>query len=311
MDNPISVPQSQASATTSAPAGGYGAQTAGNGSTNPDGAFIGGDGSLSQRAPDPFTNPEAYGRPVPGQRMSEQIQQPIPQQGQPTQEVNPLAIEERFAGLPKEEALARSFQSRYDKSQEEIKALQGSLQQKAKVENFLAEVMDDPQVFEAFVAELRPELIKPKDVSEQIQTALKKEFGEEFEPDDSKVRIPGSKDWLYAKKAEELYTKLTSTGADRVLPLKELRALREQQKAEQDALVQREIATVKQQMHWDDTQLQGFQQWAAQVKPVDLAQIYLSLTQQAQIRTPFAANHTGSPVAPNYNDQRFERLFGS
>jgi hypothetical protein len=309
MDNPISVPQGTASQMTSAPAGGQGAPLSGNGSTNPDGAFIGGDGSLSQLPPDPFTNPEAYGRPIPGQRMSEQIQQPIQQQGQPQQE-NPLAIEERFAGLPKEEALARSFQSRYDRSQEEIKQLQSTLQQKAKIENFLAEVMDDEQVFEAFVAELRPELIKPKDVSEQIQTALKKEFGEEFEPDDSKVRIPGSKDWLYAKKAEELYTKLTTSGADRILPLKELRALRENQQREQEALVQREIATVKQQMRWDDTQLQGFQQWAAQVKPVDLAQIYLSLTQSAQIRTPFAANHNGSPVAQNLNEERFKRLFG-
>lgn len=320
MSDPISTPQA-ASSTPSDPFGGqYGAPAQSNGSTNQDGAFASvGDGSLSQLPPDPFTNPEAYGRSVPGQRLSEQLSNPFPapvlpettfpQQGKLLQDPE-FALEERFANLPKDEQIFRTWQSRYDKTQAELMATKADVQRLARYEQFLGDVMEDDQVFESFVAERDPNLIKPKDFTTVMQTALAKEFGEDFIPDESKIRIAGTRDWLYTKKAEELYAKLSANGGDRILPLKELRAVRERAKQEEVAKATFEIEQVKTHLHWDDTQVQGFKTWADQIRVIDLANMYTSLMRSAQTRTPFVANHQGSPVAMNPTLSRIEKLFG-
>lgn len=186
-----------------------------------------------------------------------------------------IEIDSRFEGLPREQALIRTLQSRVDSTTSQLTKAQQELLQASQFRDLFAELMTDDTVFESFLAERKPELLqKSTDPSTQIQTALKQKWGD-FTPDTQEMMIPGTKSWLYNKDAESMYSRMTGNeSGKKLVPLKELRENRKREAEAQRLTMEQEIGSLKEKMKWDDGNVQSFVTWAKSLTTADLAKIY-------------------------------------
>ncbi len=194
-----------------------------------------------------------------------------------SQQSQEIEIDERFKHLDKTEGLIRTLQSRYDKLYNEHQKLVKEQEENAVYLQILNDLLEDDLVFEAFVRERKPELIKETDITSIIQQRLKSEFGDVRYTRAEADENPGGKAWLYFKRLDELYDEYKGN-TPKVQTLKEAiqlkKQMREKQEKEMMANIQRDMEAVKKEMKWDDEHLVRFQQWAQKLKLVDLAKMF-------------------------------------
>ena len=218
-------------------------------------------------------------------------------------------IDERFKDLPKPEAVKRTYQSKFDKLQSQNEQNLRKVEEASKITTFFDELLEDDEVFEAFVAERKPELISNRNNADAMTARIKKQLEEEFgdyKPTREEAeKDPGGKAWLYFKKLDKLYDQMEQ-GSSKVKTLKELRAERAALKKEQEEKVNRQIQEVQQQMKWDDQQLDSFKEWAQKLSIPMLAKIYNFATKT--MRIPGAATVPGGATRPSAREQFLKGL---
>ncbi|HUV85175.1 MAG TPA: hypothetical protein VMV86_05650 [Methanosarcinales archaeon] len=221
--------------------------------------------------------------------------------------------QEDYTGKTADE-IARMFQSRYDKANNMATSLQQENARLKEFESFFNTIYEDEQVKEAFLYELAPDKFKPQEPHTFVEEGLAKEFGKEFEPDPRQERTPGSKTWLYYKRADDLYKQaISSREGGTAKGLKELKAERE--KVRVDA--QRKAFEQKQELvnkfKWDKPTTDNFLQWANSLNLVNLGSVYqFALTQKGKLtRSPsLAAQSGGAPLMPNELQTHLKNMFG-
>lgn len=206
--------------------------------------------------------------------------------------------------------VATIFQSKYDKLNHEVTkgryANFDQLQQKASLAD---QLLNDQDYRRAFIAEVEPELFKQAagDVESYVEESLKKEFGEDFQPDDEVAkRKPWTKDARYYKRAEELYNEFSKK--HEVKGLQDL--LAERQKVEQvEAEKNQQILTGLKQKHgWDDATVNMFGQFVKNITPDDYAVLFNRLinSNQAVRKSPNITQHAGG----EYSVRKAFQIFG-
>jgi len=215
-----------------------------------------------------------------------------------------------YTGLNSDQ-LARMFQSKYDKTKVELEKAQQKLQINTGLEDFIAKVYEDPEVRHAFLAEIAPDLVKPKDPYSVIEERLKKEFGEDFTPDDEEAKKPLSPTWKYYRRVDQLMTEIEKNQAKVPSSLKELREQRKRQREEALQAAEQERAKVLAEMKWQDQDFQQFSEWAKKLNTRDLAKIYRYTRAKSGTRPRDISTipGVGSPQ-PNVNMADLNKFFG-
>lgn len=168
--------------------------------------------------------------------------------------------------------LAAHFQSKYDKLNAEYSRVLPEYEKYKNVADFVNQVYDDPTVKQAFLAEVAPDLYKPADPYEGLQEQLKKEFGEDFTPDDDEAAKPLSKTWRYYKRVEELYKNISDKQSGLVpMTLKELRAQKKAQAEAAQLAALQEKDEIMRDLHWTESDWQDLVSWVPQLKTKHLA----------------------------------------
>jgi hypothetical protein len=215
-----------------------------------------------------------------------------------------------YTGLSSDQ-LARMFQSKYDKTKVELDKAQQKLQMNTGLEDFIEKVYEDPEVRHAFLAEIAPDLVKPKDPYSVIEERLKKEFGQDFTPDDEEAKKPLSPTWKYYRRVDQLMTEIEKNQAKIPSSLKELRDQRKRQRDEAMLAAEQERAKVLAEMKWQDQDFQQFSEWARKLNTKDLAKIYRYTRARsgARPRDISTIPGVGSPQ-PNVNMADLNKFFG-
>lgn len=221
-----------------------------------------------------------------------------------------VEIDEKFKHLDPYEARIRTLQSRHDRVYNEYQKLLKEQEENAKYLEIFNDLLEDDMVFEAFVRERKPELIKDSDVTELIQKRLKEEFGDVRYTRAEADNEPGGKAWLYFKRLDELYNEYKGN-SPKITSLREaIRLKREQaerQQKEAAARIQAEMEEVKRQLKWNDQQLIQFSQWANKVKLIDIAKMYNYAIRALKI--PSVANvNTGNPITQSLRSKFLNNL---
>lgn len=207
------------------------------------------------------------------------------------------------------EQLAKHFQSLHDKVYNELNQIKPKYEQYKSVAEFLNQVQEDPTVKQAFLAELAPDLVKPTDPYEALQEQLKKEFGEDFTPDDDEATKPLSKSWRWYKRADDLYKELEQRRGSLVpKSLKELREERERVAREQAAAAEVERQEILKQMNWTESDWNEFAKFAPKLKALHIAKWYERDIRKRQRSTaPNLVNQFGG-ITPQTQPEIFEDL---
>ncbi len=198
-----------------------------------------------------------------------------------------------FDGMTAEQRAAH-FQSLYNKLENESKSLKPEYEKYKSVAEFVNQVYEDPQVKEAFLAELAPDLVKPTDPYHALQEQLGKEFGEEFVPDEDEATKPLSKSWRYFKRVDELYKDLSEKkGSGVPQTLKQLREDRENQVKDAAVKAEQERVQIMDDMKWGTTDWSEFTGWATKLQGKHLARWYQHLQKQKGTKAPNLVNQIG------------------
>jgi hypothetical protein len=217
-----------------------------------------------------------------------------------------------YTGMTHEQ-LARMFQSKYDKAQADLQKVQPKVQKADSLEQFYNELYENQDVRRAFIAELEPDLVQPKDPYLALQGQLKKEFGEDYVPDDEEARRPFTPSWKYYRRLSELENKVKDVSNTVPKTLKELRAEREQTLREQATKDIEMKNDVLRTMRWSDTDYQSFAGWVSKLSAIDLAKIYnYAQSKRANIQgaPTLAALSGGTPQTPNEIEAELKKFFG-
>lgn len=216
-----------------------------------------------------------------------------------------------LTGMSHEE-LAKMFQSKYDRAQAELNKTQPKVKRADSLESFVNDLYEKPEVRRAFLAQVEPDLVKPKDPYVVLEAQLKKEFGEEFIPDEEDAKKPFTSSWRYYKRLDDLYTKEQSQSATLPKTLEELRTertakLADQQRADAD-MKTKVLSTMK----WSDNDYKTFGDWVYKLSALDLAKIY-NYAQQRR-RGPAVPNLANAPggraSTPNEIASELKKFFG-
>ena len=212
--------------------------------------------------------------------------------------------------------IAKAHQSNRDKIQAEFDKLTSRVKSEYEpAVEFINQLYEDEEVRRAFIGELEPDLIKAKDPQTFIQESLAKEFGSDFEPDDSEVNRLGTKSWLYAKRAEQLLSKAfenNEKGAPQTLKGLREKRLKAKEEAKRNALEQK--SSIMNKLKWDENRYNRWLDWAAKITPEYMATYWDRLEKKVSRQQMAAPNLAGipggSPVVPNQFKQELDAMFG-
>ena len=224
-------------------------------------------------------------------------------------QVKPSDRQEDYTGMS-EAQLAKMFQSKYDKAQDSLNKVSQKAEHLSSLEDFFHNIYEDESVRRAFIAELEPDLITPKDPYDALEEQLKKEFGDDYVPDDDEAGKPLTKSWRYLKRVDELYKEQTSNKTNLPKSLKELRTDRKTAQEASKLKVAEDRQQVLSTMKWEAPQYNAFVEWAGKINPLDLAKIY-SFAMRKQGGPPnLATQGGGQPFTPSQIQTELTSFFG-
>lgn len=183
-------------------------------------------------------------------------------------------IDPKFSHLPKEEALLRTFQSRYDKLSSVHSQLAQKVQELEKLENLFELMSKDEGLLRTFVNQLKPGLIPQKDFGEIIKEKIRQEFGEDYKPTMTRLEAerddPGGLDWKYYKRLDQLEQELSRGNTEVANTIAEyLERKNKERQLEQEKLKQ-EVEIVKKELNVSDDEIKGTLSWYENLKLKDL-----------------------------------------
>ena len=229
-------------------------------------------------------------------------------QGEPASEPASKDDNDEFTGLNAEEVI-KKLQSTKDKYRTQLDMTSKKLEQLQPLEQFLTQIYEDEEVRRAFISELEPDLIKPKDPYSVLQEQIAKEFGADFNPDDEEAKKPFTTSWRYFRRVEEL---LKSANETKSVPksLKELKEERKKQREASQQQAEQEKLKVLSTMKWQDEQYNHFASWVGKLSGTDLAKIY-TYTLRKQGKAPNLVNQSGgTSYTPNAQIAELNKFFG-
>lgn len=207
-----------------------------------------------------------------------------------------LEIDEKFKSLPQHEAVIRTLQSKYDKLFASNEKTVKEVELNSKSYETFKNIDTDDEWLEAYLAVRKPELVKAQDLSSKINAMMTKEFPDFAERKPTRQQAddnPGSKEWLYFKRLEELYAEFKNSP----VKAKDITDLIEKRKAEaqqKQALIDSEITKAQQQLKMSDDEMVGFHNWQSKAGIVDILRLY-----KIGLRTQRIATLNSNGVAPN------------
>jgi hypothetical protein len=125
-----------------------------------------------------------------------------------------LAIDERFKDLDPAEGLAKTIQSKQGVLIGNLKKITDQNAVLLKDSQFLEELTVNPELRQAFITKMNPELVQ--DVDSQVQNVLKKEFPD-FEPVDEDRSNVQSRTAKYFRREVRLYDTLESSSSNKTV----------------------------------------------------------------------------------------------
>lgn len=209
------------------------------------------------------------------------------------------------------EQLAAHFQSLYDKTNAWKQKVEPKLSELESVAEFLHQVYEDPEVKQAFLAELAPDLVKPQDPFQALQEQLVKEFGADFTPDDEEANKPLTKSWRYLKRVDELYRELQTKG-NKGIPksLKELREQRERDRQAQMQATLQEKQEIMRENNWTEADWVDFTQWGNKLRLKHLAKFKSGLQKRGGKAPSLVNQFGGTPMQANQLKTQLDYFFG-
>jgi chromosome segregation ATPase len=204
------------------------------------------------------------------------------------------------------------FQSKLDKTKAELDKTSQKLNDYESLSEFIGSVYEDEEVRHAFLSDLAPDLVKPKDPYQALEEQLRKEFGEDFTPDEEEAKKPLSKAWKYYKRLDDLYKYYSTKQSKLPKSLGELKAERARKKEESAKQVVQEKTKVLQTMKWGEADYGQFAQWVGKLTATDLAKIYkFARSKSPSQRVPNIATQSGGYApAPNQIMANIDNFFG-
>ena len=201
------------------------------------------------------------------------------------------------------------LQSERDKAVSQVQNWETQANDWKSASDFLAQLEDDAEIRRAFIAELEPELIKPKNPYDLIEETLGKEFTD-FTPNPDEANIFGSKTWMYNRRAEDLLAESRAnakTNAALPTSLKDIREKRKRQTKEDKDNAFKEKQGIITDMKWNEDTWEGFATWMQSTKGNDWAKMYGFLLRQTGAAPTPLATQRGSSIGKD-RGQAFDGL---
>jgi hypothetical protein len=216
--------------------------------------------------------------------------------------------DDEFTGLSHEDII-KKLQSTKDKYRTQLEIANKKVETLQPLEQFYSSLYEDAEVRRAFIAELEPDLVKPKDPYDVLKEQLEKEFGQDYTPDEEEAKKAFSTSWKYNRKMDDLLAKVKENNT---LP-KSLSELKENRKKQRELLKQQqaeEKVKLLAQMKWQDDSYNNFADWAGKLSSVDLAKIY-TFAMRKQGKAPNMVAHPGgTSITPNKFNAELTKFFG-
>ena len=200
------------------------------------------------------------------------------------------------------EKLLRKLQSEGDKAKSELQKVKEQLRQKEQLTKFLEEIQFDEELKQAFISQLAPDLVKPKDLKVLVSEKLKAEFGEDFTPEPSEAAIFGSPTYNYNERARELVAEFKSKYEKIPKDLETLKAKRMQAREEAKQKAEAEKRELINDFKWSETTFDTFVKWVNSVELKDMGKIFNSAIRSTRRNTPPSLTTFGgqTPADNNY-----------
>jgi len=208
------------------------------------------------------------------------------------------------------EGLLRKLQSERDKARADYEKVAGEASQYKNVAEFVNSLFDDEEARHAFIAELEPNLVKPKDALTFVKEGLKKEFGEEFTPNQDEANVFGSSTWLYNERAKDMFNDWKEKSKRLPASLKELKEKRVKVKEDQTKAALAEKQAIIAQRKWDEGKFDRFAKWVSSVKGIHMATIFDTLEARRSTAPSLAGLPGGQPLVPSKMKAQIDQLFG-
>lgn len=217
------------------------------------------------------------------------------------------------AALPKNpEDLLKFFQSGYDKHKSKAEKLEQELNETKEAASFLNNLVADKELRMAFIAQLEPDLVKPKEPIAFIKESLENEFGKEFTPDKDEITIFGTKSWLYNDRANQLLQEYRTKQQTFPSSLKQYQEKKSQERAQMAKAALEEKKQILEKLKWDEATFTGFTKWVNKVKGMDLSKIYDFLLKSSKTKGPdsLSTQYGGKPINNNSYIHSLDAMFG-
>lgn len=217
-------------------------------------------------------------------------------------------------GSKSPEELLKQFQSGYDKATHDNTILQAKVNELSGASDFINDLYDNKDMLKAFVAEINPELVKPQSTEDYIKSNLSKEFGADYVPEEAEENKPGSKSWLYNKRANVLYTESVKGSTEVPSTVKDLRAKKAKAKEDSRILAMQEKQNIMTKFEWQEPQYNEFVNWAQKVTATEFATIWSYAKSKSQNRkgTPSLTSIPGgNPISDSAYTTQLNDMFGA
>jgi len=211
------------------------------------------------------------------------------------------------------EELLKRLQSERDSARASVSKYEAELKQYRPIAEFINSLPDDEAARKAFIAELEPDLVKPKDALTFVKEGLKKEFGEEFTPNIEESGVFGSPTWLYNERARDLLSEWKNQKTQVPTSLKELRETRKRKREEETQAAMLEKQEIMTKRKWDDNRWDSFAKWVGSVKGIHMAAFFDYIENRRESnKSPFslAGMPGGSPLKGSKMMENLDKFFG-
>lgn len=207
--------------------------------------------------------------------------------------------------------LASKLQSNLDKTKNELDKAKQKLTEREGLETLFHNIYEDPEIRRAFIAEVEPDLIKPQDPYEAVAQRLKKEFGEDFTPDDDEAKKPLTQSWRYHRRVDELLKQAESNQNKFPKSLKELREARNSQLKTMKEQLETQKKDIMTKMKWDDNTWKGFEDWGKKFNLANLATVFNYARKKGKgMQPPHLSSQSSSGPTSRGSMAEIDKFFG-
>lgn len=187
-------------------------------------------------------------------------------------------IDEKFKELDPAEARLRTLQSQRDSHKSAYNKLMKDYDERDQVAGLLDQMIEDEGLLMAFISEIKPDLVKSRDIASELKGQLQQEFGEDFKPqlsrDEAERDDPFGQDSKYYMKLDELKQKLKGGDNLQATTVKEYLKKKKELEANEAEKYALERETVKSQYKMSDVELKSVSDWAMALKFADLVKVH-------------------------------------